>query len=158
MLVMIFASLETFAVWNKGMLRIREERGRSISVLVDGMRFNKIGRTVTIPNLTAGKHIIKIFAYNSNGYGYRSGVMLYHGYIMVKPGSIYYCNVIEQGLDVEENCCIDDYGHWNNNDNWDNWDEEANAWNNNHNWTNVDNDFVNNNFKNSFSISCGTLT
>lgn len=138
LLLLIFTSIESFARWNMGMLRVREERGRSISVSIDGRRFNKIGRTVTIPNLTPGRHLIKVFAYNSNGYGYRNGLMLYQGNITVKPGSIYYCSVFEQGMDVEENCCIDDYGHWNNNDNWDNWDEENSAWNNNHNWAAID--------------------
>lgn len=152
LLIMIFASFTAFAGWNKGMLRIREERGRSISVSVDGMRYNKIGRTVTIPNLSPGKHMVKVFAYNSNGHGYRNGMMLYQGMIMIKPGSIYYCSVIERGMDIEENCCIDDYGHWNNNDNWDNWDEESNAWNNNRRWNdkwdnnydNRNNDYYNN--------------
>lgn len=147
LLIMIFASLESSARWNKGMLRIREDQGRTISVTLDGMRFNKIGRTVTIPNLNPGKHMIKVFAYNSNGYGYRNGLMLYQGFIMVKPGSIYYCSVVEQGMDIEENCCIDDYGHWNNNDNWDNWDEANNAWNNNRNW-NDNNNWNNNNNNN----------
>jgi hypothetical protein len=52
----------------------------------------------------------------------------------MKPGRIYYATVFNNGIDIEENCCIDDYGHWNNNDRWDDWDSENDCWNNNHNW------------------------
>ncbi|MBK9481038.1 MAG: DUF4476 domain-containing protein [Bacteroidetes bacterium] len=139
LLLLIIANFSAFAGWNKGMLRIREERGRTISVSIDAIRINKIGRTLTIPNVSVGKHMIKVFAYNSNGYGYRNGMMIYQGMIMVKPGSIYYCSVFEKGMEIEENCCIDDYGHWNNNDNWENWDEDMKAWNNNQRWNQQDN-------------------
>jgi hypothetical protein len=37
-------------------------------------------------------------------------------------------------MDIEENCCIDNYGNWNNNDNWENWDEGEHNWNNNTQW------------------------
>jgi hypothetical protein len=151
--IFLFAAQNTFARWNKGMLRIREERGRSISVTIDGMRYNKIGKTITVPNLSPGRHMIKVFAYNSNGYGYRNGLMLYQGTIDVHAGTIYYCSVIDRGMDVEENCCIDDYGHWNNNDNWDNWDEESQTWNNNRKWNHDDrwnNDTDRNNDNNNY--------
>lgn len=150
LLLMVFAAHDTFAKWTKAMIRVREERGRTISVTVDGVRYSKIGKTVTISNLAPGSHMIKVFTYNSNGYGYRNGMMLYQGNITVKPGSIYYCSVIDRGMDVEENCCIDDYGHWNNNDNWDNWDEEAQTWNNNHRWNDNRNNDYNWNHNNNY--------
>ncbi len=147
LLIFLLSAGNTFARWNKGMIRVREERGRSISVTIDGQRYQKIGRTVSIPNVQPGRHMIKVFTYNSNGYGYRNGILLYQGNITVNPGSIYYCSVIDRGMDVEENCCIDDYGHWNNNDNWDNWDEESHTWNNNRRW-NRDDRWNNNNHYN----------
>lgn len=134
LLLLIFTNIQVFAAWHKSMVRVREERGRTISVTIDGIRYNKLGRTISIPNLEPGKHTIKVFAYNSNGYGYRSGIMLYQGNITLRAGRIYYCTAFEKALDIEENCCIDDYGHWNQNDNWDNWDVTSRRWNNNNKW------------------------
>lgn len=130
----VLVHITSFAYWNKGMIRIREENGRTLSVVIDGVRFAKIGRNITISNVRPGNHFLKIYAYNSNGYGYRQGMLLYQGNIMVKPGNIYYCSIYSNGMDIEENCCIDDYGHWNNNDYWENWDEENQCWNNNRRW------------------------
>ena len=145
--LIVFTSLNTFAKWNQSMIRVREEAGRTISITIDGMRYNKIGRNITVPNVMPGKRRIKIMAYNSNGYGYRNGIVLYQGIIDVKPGNIYYCGVFNGGMDIEENCCIDDYGHWNNNDNWENWDNVNQCWNNNRNW-NDNNNNNNNNYWN----------
>lgn len=118
------------------MIRIREERGRTLSVTIDGRRFDKINRTLTIGDLPAGMHSIKVFSLNSNGHGYRNGILIYQGKIMTKPGKIYYCTVSNNQIDIEENCCIDNYGNWNNNDNWDTWNDDRNCWNNNQQWHN----------------------
>jgi hypothetical protein len=133
-LSILLIQLSALAGWNRSMLRIREDRGRTISVSVDGRRYQKMARTLTVGDLPAGSHMIKIFRYNSNGHGYNRGVLIYQGRIDMKPGRIYYATVFNNGIDIEENCCIDDYGHWNNNDRWDDWDSENDCWNNNHNW------------------------
>ncbi|QLH44425.1 MAG: DUF4476 domain-containing protein [Bacteroidota bacterium] len=132
--IIVLNSLFSFAGWNRTMLRLREERGRTISVSVDGRRYQKMARTLTVGDLPAGMHRIKIYRYNSNGHGYAQGVLIYDGRIEMKPGRIYYATVFRNGLDIEENCCLDDYGHWNNNDRWDDWDDDRESWNNNHNW------------------------
>lgn len=138
MLIIMFTTVDSFAKWSRSMLRVREERGRTISVTIDGKRFHKIGRTVTIPNMLPGRHEIIVYAYNSNGHGYRSNVILYKGFVQLRPGKIYYCSVGMRDMNIEENCCIDDYGHWNQNDNWENWDSKSNAWNNNRKWNDRD--------------------
>ncbi len=123
--------------WNRAMLRIRDGRGKTISINVDGRKFNKIARAITVGDLPAGRHNIEIYKYNHNGYGYSTARLIYQGMIMVKPGKIYYITVRGEDLDIEENCCIDDYGHWNNNDDFDNWDDDNHCWsNNNHTWNN----------------------
>lgn len=133
------------------MLRVRETFGRTISITIDGKRFNKLGRTLTVGDLPSGRHAIKVYAYNSNGYGYRNGKLIYQGSLTTRPGRIYYLNVNRMTMDLEENCCIDDYGQWNQNDNWDNWDDEHQCWNNNQNWKNNDNHRKDDDYYNSWN-------
>ncbi|MBL7765283.1 MAG: DUF4476 domain-containing protein [Chitinophagaceae bacterium] len=136
--LILLSVLQSFAGWNRGMLRIRDNSGRTITVSVDGRRYNKVGRTVTVGDLPSGYHTVKVYRYNTNGHGYANAMLMYQGSINVRPGRIYYCTVMRNQMDIEENCCIDDYGNWNNNDNWDNWDEEAHTWNNNRRWSDHD--------------------
>lgn len=124
--IILISSLQSFAGWKNAMLRLKHDMGRSISVTIDGRRYNKIGRNLTVGDLPPGMHRIKIYKYNSNGYGYSNGVLIYQGNINLRPGRIYYGIVSYNGLDLEENCCIDDYGHWNQNDNWDDHDQSDN--------------------------------
>lgn len=141
---LLFIGLKSYARWNDGMIRIREDKGRSISVSIDGIRFDKIGRTVTIPNVNPGKHRIKVIVYNINGYGYRNGTIMYEGDVFIKPQTILYGTVFEKAIDIEEYCCVDRYGNWNNNDNWDNWETETQTWNNNHRWSEKNRDQLQN--------------
>ena len=143
--VILLGSLQSFAGWKNAILRLKHEMGRSISVSVDGRKYNKIGRSLTVGDLPAGNHRIKIYKYNSNGYGYANGILIYQGVMNLRPGRIYYAIVSNDGtLDIEENCCIDNYGYWNNNDNWDQVEtmdndpshDHDNNWNNNTNWNN----------------------
>jgi hypothetical protein len=134
LMLLVITQLDAVAGWKRAMLRFRDQSGRTISVSVDGRRYNKLGRTVTVGDLPAGRHLIKVFRYNSNGHGYTNGILMYSGSIMVQPSRIYYCTVFRDKLDIEENCCIDDYGQWNQNDNWDDWDQEHDCWNNNRKW------------------------
>lgn len=140
---LFMASTLTFAGWKSAMLRLKHETGRSISVTIDGRKYNKIGRSITVSDLPPGNHRIKIYRYSSNGYGYSGGVLIYQGMLNMRPGRIYYAVVSNDGLDVEENCCIDDYGHWNQNDQWDDFDDyqspdsndpDDRNWNNNNRW------------------------
>ena len=155
----LFLSLQTFAGWKSGMLRLKHEMGRSISVTVDGRKYNKIGRSITVSDLPPGNHKIKVYKYNTNGYGYANGILIYQGNIIVKPGRIYYGIVSNKGLDLEENCCIDDYGRWNNNDNWNDEEDLNNPtrdhddnWNNNNQWNqNRDNDNYTDNTWNTYN-------
>ncbi|MBU3677599.1 MAG: DUF4476 domain-containing protein [Chitinophagaceae bacterium] len=133
LVLMSFAVTVWAGPWSRAMLRIREERGRAIAITIDGVRQNTISNNLTVNNVIPGVHNIKIFRYNNNGYGYNNGILAYQGTIQVKPGSIYYVTVYDQALDVEENCCLDNYGHWNHNDHWFNAGPVDN-WNNNQQW------------------------
>ncbi|HNF72869.1 MAG TPA: DUF4476 domain-containing protein [Chitinophagaceae bacterium] len=148
--VLGFVFQPSFASWRKCMLRLRHDMGRNISVEIDGKRFDKMGRSLTIGDLAPGIHRIKIYKYNTNGHGYRTGILTYQGTLRFEPGKIYYGTVSGDRLEVEENCCLDDYGHWNNNDRWDatdrwndpqkpSYDENEDlSWNNNNNWNHDD--------------------
>ena len=80
---------------------------------------------------------------------------MYQGTIRMKPGRIYYATVANNVLDVEENCCLDDMGKWNHNNNWadeenemgyrDERDANESNWNNNHQWDNDRRDNYNDN-------------
>jgi len=148
----ILLHLQSSAAWKDGMIRLRHEMGRSISITIDGRKFNKIGRFITVGDVNPGIHQIKIYKYNSNGYGYATGTLIYQGRITVRPGRIYYATVSNTGLAIEENCCIDDYGHWNNNDNWENENDDNSTmndreenWNNNNQWNHDNHDDPNTN-------------
>ena len=133
MALLMFTAVVWAGPWSRGMLRVREERGRAISIIIDGVRQNTISNNLTITNLSPGLHRIQILRYNTNGYGYSNGILAYRGNINVQPGYIYYITVFNQAIDVEENCCIDDYGHWNHNDHW--FDPApVDNWNNNQQW------------------------
>lgn len=147
LIAVFFINISAFAIpWQKSMLRIKEEHGRAISITIDGKRFNKIGRSLTVNDVSSGRHMIKIYRYNSNGHGYANGILVYQGNLNLKPSHIYYLTVANKVLDIEENCCIDDYGHWNNNDTWDRFeDQDDNSWNNNNQWNNNPRDNYNEN-------------
>jgi len=147
LIAVLFINISAFAIpWQKSMLRIKEEHGRAISVTIDGKRFNKIGRSLTVNDVSSGRHMIKIYRYNSNGHGYANGILVYQGNLTLKPSHIYYLTIANKALDIEENCCIDDYGHWNNNDTWDRYeDQDDNSWNNNNQWNNNPRDNYNEN-------------
>ena len=137
LLFLLVAGSEAMAQGSsRAMLRLREERGRAISVMVDGRRVNRISHALTVNDLTPGRHFIKVFLYNNNGHGYANGILIYQGTIAVQPSHIYYCTVSRQAMDIEENCCIDNYGHWNNSDDFRNWDDVDDSWNNNQQWNN----------------------
>lgn len=143
---LLLLQLDTMAQgWSRAMMRFREERGRAISVTIDGRRFNKISHALTINDLAPGRHQIKVFLYNSNGHGYTNGILIYQGEVSVQASRIYYCTVSRRSMDIEENCCIDDYGHWNNNDNWRTWEDVDDSWNNNQQWNQPPNDNYNDN-------------
>lgn len=151
-LMLMVVGIELMAQnWNKGLLRFRESRGRAISVSIDGRRYPKMGRSLTLNNIMPGRRMVKVYLYNSNGHGYTNSILIYQGDIMVKPGRIYYCTVSRREMDIEENCCIDNYGHWNNNDNWQVWEDQDDSWNNNQQWNNDPHDNYNDNTWNEYS-------
>jgi hypothetical protein len=139
----LIMQIQANAAWRNTMIRLRHEMGRTISITIDGRKYNKIGRSITVSDLPPGNHRIKIYKYNSNGYGYSNGILIYQGNLQTRPGRIYYLIASNSGLDIEENCCIDDYGHWNNDENWDReerWEQRIDDgdmnWNNNQRWDN----------------------
>ncbi|MEN9339623.1 MAG: hypothetical protein RIQ62_935 [Bacteroidota bacterium] len=170
--ILLFALLlcvviPSFASWKRAMLRVKHELGRNISIEIDGRRYNKMSRSLTVEDVTPGRHRVRIFKYNTNGHGYSTGKLIYQGMIEVRPGRIYYCIVNEGNLDVEENCCIDDYGHWNQNDSWEpreKWerpsygqdDDPELSWNNNNSWNQNDNRGNHNNNQGNHSNNQGS--
>ncbi len=157
LLCVITLQLSVYAGWNRSMLRVRDSEGRRISISIDGRKFNKTGTKLTIGDLPAGRHMIKVYVMRQgyegrngnrygNGNGNSNGRLIYQGTILTKPGKIYFCTVDDyEDMNVEVHCCIDN-SNYNNFNTWndDQWDTNGYGWGGN-NWHNNDSHNNNNN-------------
>jgi hypothetical protein len=72
-----------------------------VTVVIDGRQYRRYGNTLTIGNLPAGKHEVKVYRfYPANDPGYRSfgynrshARLLYRGKLRVAANRMYYCVV-----------------------------------------------------------------
>ncbi|MEZ5046385.1 MAG: DUF4476 domain-containing protein [Chitinophagaceae bacterium] len=146
LLAIFILSIPAFAGWGRSYLMIREERGQSISVVIDGRHFPKTGKILTIGDLPTGTHTIKVYRNaKTRHYGYKDygdprmqGTLIYRGRIFLKSGRIYYATVSRGYIDLEEDF-LDDRGRRNNQstyNNWDAWDNVHNQWKRPNSWKN----------------------
>jgi Domain of unknown function (DUF4476) len=155
--LMAIATTTMFAQFsNRGILKIRDGEGRRIMLTINNKRFPQNGKVITVSDLPAGVHKIKVYLfkqYTNNGYGYNNNPMaqaklIYGGKIMVKPGYVYRCTVDDyEGMDVREFCCVDNNGSFDDINQYDNqdldWSDNWLGHNNNNNPN--DNNYNNNN-------------
>jgi hypothetical protein len=152
--IMALATTTMFAQFsNRGILKIRDGEGRRIMLTINNKKFPQNGKVITVADLPAGVHKIKVYVfkqnnnYNNNAYGYNNNAMaqaklIYGGKIMVKPGYVYRCTVDDyEGMDVREFCCVNNNGGYSNINDYDDMD---NNWGNN--WGGYNNDNNNNNY------------
>lgn len=111
-------SLPSFAQRERSLLKIRDQEGRTITTEINGRRYNKVGKILTLKDLPARNHTIKVYVVNRTENGRRAR-LIYEGRIRTRPGKIYYVTVDDyEGLDIITDCCLGDNGPWNEGDTW----------------------------------------
>lgn len=114
----LFFSLSSFAQRERSLLKIRDQKGRTITTEINGRRYNKVGTILTLKDLPARNHDLKIYVVNRTESG-RKARLIYEGRLRTRPGKIYYVTVDDyERLDIITDCCLGDNGPWN----------EANTW------------------------------
>jgi hypothetical protein len=129
------------------LLKFREENGRRIAVEINGRMMQYNGRVVTVNNMPAGQHRIRVFILRGP-----KRQLVYNGRMNVRPNNIYRCTVENySGLDILEYCCLNNNGNYTGNMNgfyfddpdWDDqyWDGHHHdyGWHNNGGWNNSNN-------------------
>lgn len=93
-ILVLLAVATVFAVpfRQRSVLRIRLSDNRPLTVVIDGRNFDRRGTSITIGDLPAGRHSVRIYSYRP----YRDGGggharLLYSGTIRTRPGTITYC-------------------------------------------------------------------
>lgn len=89
LLTTVAAALASFR--ERSILRIRLSDNRPLTVIIDGRNYDRQGTRITIGDLPAGRHRIKIYSYRA----YRDGggghaKLLYSGSVRTRPGTITY--------------------------------------------------------------------
>jgi hypothetical protein len=145
LLMLCIISIGAFA-YNGGTLKIRDAEGGIIMVNINGKKFPKNGRILTVSDVPPGLNRIKI--YRLVGFGRRQNIqMIYSGRIKVQPNFIYRCTVDDyEGLDVQSYCCINNNGYYSDNQNYNengynSYNENDQDWNDNY-WGNSSNGWI----------------
>lgn len=168
LLLLVVLSIQTEAA----ILKIRDGEGRRIVVTINGKRFQKVGKVLTINNVPPGNANIKVYRYQPYGNGMANADLIYRGSLFVRYNYIYRCTVDDyEGMDVQEFCCINNNGVFNYNNNMNNnfgfyddhdhdWEDEFwcgnhpnNQNNPNGNWNNNQNNWNNNNNFNVMNVN-----
>jgi hypothetical protein len=138
-------SIGAFA-YNGGTLKIRDAEGGIIMVNINGKKFPKNGRILTVSDVPPGLNRIKI--YRLVGFGRRQNIqMIYSGRIKVQPNFIYRCTVDDyEGLNVQSYCCINNNGYYSDNPNfnengYNSYNDNDQDWNDNY-WGNSSNGWI----------------
>ena len=145
LLMLCIISIGAFA-YNGGTLKIRDAEGGIIMVNINGKKFPKNGRILTVSDVPPGLNRIKI--YRLVGFGRRQNIqMIYSGRIKVQPNFIYRCTVDDyEGLDVQSYCCINNNGYYSDNQNYNengynSYNDNDQDWNDNY-WGNSSNGWI----------------
>lgn len=77
----------------RSVLRISLSNNEPLAVSIDGRKFHKVGKTLTIGDLPRGWHDIVVYEYIEYKKGGGRAQTLYTGRIKVKPGEIMNCMV-----------------------------------------------------------------
>jgi hypothetical protein len=145
LLMLCIISIGAFA-YNGGTLKIRDAEGGIIMVNINGKKFPKNGRILTVSDVPPGLNRIKI--YRLVGFGRRQNIqMIYSGRIKVQPNFIYRCTVDDyEGLNVQSYCCINNNGYYSDNQNYNengynSYNDNDQDWNDNY-WGNSSNGWI----------------
>lgn len=145
LLMLCIISIGAFA-YNGGTLKIRDAEGGIIMVNINGKKFPKNGRILTVSDVPPGLNRIKI--YRLGAFGRRQNMqMIYSGSIKVQPNFIYRCTVDDyEGMDVQSYCCINNNGYYSDNQNYNEngyntYNDNDQDWNDNY-WGNSNNGWI----------------
>lgn len=148
-------TLTSFAQTYGSLFKVRHAEGRRIFMNIDGRDFPNTDRVVSVNNLPAGNHRVRVFVIKGN-----RSFLVYNGRVRTRSGYIYRCTVNSfDGMDVQEFCCLNNNGSYNYNNgnnsgyNHDDHDWDEHYWGNNDNggysngnngWNNGNNGSINN--------------
>ncbi len=80
-LSILFALIFTSGSFAQSMLKVRTTDARRINVWLDGRYFNKIGTSVTVGDLPAGRHILRIYSMVPTRSGRMRNEVIYEGMV-----------------------------------------------------------------------------
>lgn len=114
----ILFSMPSYAQRERSLLKIRDQEGRMITTEINGRRYDNVSKILTFKDLPPRNHTLKIYTVSQTDNGRRAR-LIYSGHLRTRPGKIYYVTVDDfEGLDVIEDCCLDDDGPWNEPNTW----------------------------------------
>jgi hypothetical protein len=114
-ILLLLAGMAAFAQSKRAILKVRLLDDSPITVTIDNRVYNKHGRTITIGDMPAGNHYLKIYEYRTfrNEHG-GSARLLYSGYVRTKKNAITNCVLDpQQGRLRLTTIRIDEEGEWN---------------------------------------------
>jgi Domain of unknown function (DUF4476) len=97
-LFVLFFVADTYA---QSMLKVRVSDGRRINVWLDGRYFNKQGTSVTVGDLPAGRHILRIYSLTMTRSGRSRDEVIYQGMIKTFRGKITMVNYDPVSEDID---------------------------------------------------------
>jgi hypothetical protein len=77
-----------FAQDGRSIVRVRLSDNTPLRIAIDGKAYNDEGKVVTVDNITAGRHKLKVFVPAKSGRGNRT--LVYQGDFKVEPGTYSY--------------------------------------------------------------------
>lgn len=84
--LLLVCTISTFAQRGAS-LRIQLSTNRVLAVSIDDRHYDRQGTSLTIGEVPAGRHYIKVYSYHVSRNGARRPNMVYSGYIDLKPAS-----------------------------------------------------------------------
>lgn len=112
-ILVLFAGL-SYGQRAETMLKIRDGEGRPITCEIDGRKYQKTGRILTVGDLPPGSHRLKVYVVSKKYSGRGSNArLIYTGRIRTKPQKIYFITIDDyERADIIEDCCIGNDENW----------------------------------------------
>jgi len=75
------------------MIKIKDMENRDIMIEVDGRRFNKVNKVLTLGNMPSGRHWIRVYSVFQNRRGRTKTRMIYNGALNTRASRAYFITV-----------------------------------------------------------------
>lgn len=141
LLITLLLSVAMYAYPKQPTVTVSTVGNNAITVMIDGKQYRASSNYVTINDLAAGYHVIKIYQQTNGRRNNRvqNPQMIYNNRLLVKPR--YDVDIIVSRFGkvfIDEQLNNDDDNRWSNDNS--NWNDRDNNWNNNNDWNNNNND------------------